>query len=98
MVKVYTSGNFFDDHELSPESRRAILDGLGDRCDKVIVETLSHMIRKEQVETALGSGDRLGGAFGLESTNERVLRYAVNKGWGLKEHTRAASTVPAAVG
>ena len=98
MVKVYTSGNFFDDHELSPESRRAILDGLGDRCDKVIVETLSHMIRKEQVETALGSVDRLEVAFGLESTNERVLRYAVNKVWGLKEHTRAASIVREAGG
>jgi hypothetical protein len=93
LVKVYTSGNFFDDHELRPESRRAVLEELGDRCDKVIVETLSHMIRKEQVEEALKSVDRLEVAFGLESTNERVLRYGVNKMWGLKEHARAAALV-----
>jgi len=93
MVKVYTSGNFFDDHEVSPEIRGKILDGLGDRCDKVIVETLSHMIRKEQVEEALESVDHLEVAFGLESTNERVLRYGVNKMWGLKEHARAAALV-----
>jgi len=30
LVKVYTSGNFFDDHELAPESRRSILEQLGD--------------------------------------------------------------------
>src|SRR5438067_13586597 len=52
LVKVYTSGNFFDDHEVSPEVRERILHDLGDRCDKVIVETLSHLLRKEQVEAA----------------------------------------------
>ncbi len=98
MVKVYTSGNFFDDHELSPDSRRAVLEGLGDRCDKVIVETLSHMIRREQVEEAMTSVDHLEVAFGLESTNDRVLRYGVNKMWGLKEHARAAALVRAAGG
>ena len=98
LVKVYTSGNFFDDHELSPASRKDLLQELGDRCDKVIVETLSHMIRKEQVEEALESVDHLEVAFGLESTNERVLRYGVNKMWGLKEHARAAALVREAGG
>ena len=98
MVKVYTSGNFFDDHELSPDSRRAILEGLGDRCDKVLVETLSHMIRREQVEDAMTHVDRLEVAFGLESTNDRVLRYGVNKVWGLREHAKAAAMVREAGG
>src|SRR6266704_1181158 len=80
LVKVYTSGNFFDDHEVSPEVRERLLTELGDRCDKVIVETLSHLLRADQLEIALG----------LESTDERVLRYAVNKVWGLKEHAQAA--------
>src|SRR2546428_11865268 len=35
--------------------------------------------------------DELEIALGLESTNENVLKYAVNKVWGLKEHARAAS-------
>src|SRR2546428_9466186 len=90
LVKVNTSGNFYDDHELSPTSRKDLLQELGDRCDKVIVETLSHMIRREQVEEALESVDHLEVAFGLESTNDRVLRYGVNKMWGLREHARPA--------
>jgi radical SAM enzyme (TIGR01210 family) len=91
MVKVYTSGNFFDDHEVSPEMRERILTELGDRCDKVIVETLSHLLRREQLEHALRFVDELEVAFGLESTNERVLRYSVNKVWGLEEHSKAAA-------
>jgi len=91
MVKVYTSGNFFDDHEVVPEARDRILQELGDRCDKVIVETLSHLLRKEQVERAMDHIDELEIALGLESTNERVLHHAVNKVWGLKEHGRAAT-------
>src|SRR6266516_2786749 len=34
--------------------------------------------------------DQLEIALGLESTNDRVLRFAVNKVWGLKEHAHAA--------
>ncbi len=93
VAKLYTSGNFFDDHEVVPEIRDTILREIGDRCDKVIVETLSHMVRREQVDRALAFVDALEVAFGLESTNERVLRYSVNKVWGLKEHARAAAMV-----
>lgn len=90
IVKVYTSGNFFDDHEVSPGVRERILTELGDRCDKVIVETLAHLLRKDQLEHAMKYVDDLEIALGLESTDDRVLRYAVNKVWGLKEHARAA--------
>jgi len=93
MVKVYTSGNFFDDHEVVPEMRERILKELGDRCDKVIVETLSHLLRREQLDHAMTFVDELEVAFGLESTNDRVLQYGVNKVWGLKEHAKAAGLV-----
>ncbi len=91
LAKVYTSGNFFDDHEVPPEIRERILTELGDRCDKVIVETLSHLLRRDQLERAVQFVDELEVAFGLESTNEHVLRYAVNKVWGLSEHAKAAA-------
>src|SRR2546430_4666700 len=68
-----------------------LLRELGDRCDKVIVETLSHLLRADQLERAVRFVDELEVAFGLESTNERVLRYAVNKVWGLPEHAKAAA-------
>ncbi len=93
LVKVYTSGNFFDDHEVAPASRERILKELGDRCDKVIVETLSHLLRRDHLDHATKFVDEVEVAFGLESTNERVLQYGVNKVWGLKEHAKAAQLV-----
>src|SRR5207245_4130937 len=86
VLKVYTSENLFDDHEVSPDVRERILTELGDRCDKVIVETLAHLLRRDQLDHALRFVDELEIALGLESTNEKVLRYAVNKEWDLKEH------------
>ena len=91
MVKVYTSGNFFDDHEVVPEMREEILNELGDRCDKVIVETLSHLLRRDHLQRATKFVDELEVAFGLESTDPKVLRHSVNKVWGLEEHARAAA-------
>ena len=91
MVKVYTSGNFFDDHEVAPEMRERILRELGDRCDKIIVETLSHLLRRDQLDAATKHVKELEVAFGLESTNPQVLRHSVNKVWGLEEHARAAA-------
>lgn len=89
-VKVYTSGNFFDDREVFPEVRREILKGLGDRCEKVMVETLSHLVRREPLEEGTRLAQKFEIALGLESANDVVLRQAVNKMWGLKEHVRAA--------
>lgn len=89
-VKVYTSGNFFDEHEVFPESRRAILTALGERCEKVLVETLAHLVRRPPLEEGVRLCQKFEIALGLESANDAVLRHAVNKFWGLREHVRAA--------
>jgi radical SAM enzyme (TIGR01210 family) len=89
-VKVYTSGNFFDEREVFPEVRAAILKGLGERCEKVMVETLSHLVRREPLEEGMRLAQKFEIALGLESANDVVLRHAVNKMWGLREHVRAA--------
>ncbi len=90
-VKVYTSGNFFDDHEVFPEVRGTILKALGERCEKVMVETLAHLVRREPLEEGRRHAQKFEIALGLESANDVVLRHAVNKFWGLREHVRAAS-------
>ncbi|MBI4415521.1 MAG: archaeosine biosynthesis radical SAM protein RaSEA [Euryarchaeota archaeon] len=90
-VKVYTSGNFFDEHEVFPEVRRNVLKALGGRCEKVLVETLAHLVRREPLEEGVRLCPKFEIALGLESANDVVLRHAVNKFWGLKEHVRAAS-------
>src|SRR2546428_7343854 len=68
LVKGYTSGNFFDDHAVSPDVRERILTELGDRCDKGIVETRAHPLRRDQLGHALAFVARRETGLGLEST------------------------------
>src|SRR3989475_12667508 len=76
LVKVYTSGNFFVDHEVSPDVRERILKELGDRCDRVIVETLAHLLRRDKFDSTMRFVGGLKIELVLESTNENVLMYA----------------------
>jgi len=93
LVKVYTSGNFFDERELPPESRRLILKELGDRTEKVIVESLAHLVRPELVREGVEAVGKFEVALGLESANERVHRHAVNKPWGIADHLKAGQVI-----
>ena len=93
LVKVYTSGNFFDERELPPESRKNILKVLGDRADKVIVESLAHLVRANLVQEGVEATGQFEVALGLESANENVHRHAVNKPWGIAEHLKAGQVI-----
>src|SRR2546428_13703969 len=53
MVKVYTSGNFFDDHEGPPNVRARIWTEPGDRARKGIAERLSPLLRQDRRHKAL---------------------------------------------
>src|SRR2546428_13614638 len=72
MGKAYTSGNFFDDHEVSPEVREKILDGLGDRCAKWTVESRSHLLRSAPVEQPMNHVAAPEFALALASTKPSV--------------------------
>lgn len=93
VTKVFTSGSFFDENEVPPDFRRAVLKEFGGRSKKVIVESLPPFTRKELVEEGLGSCDEFEVAFGLESSTPLVLKYSVNKPFGLEHFTKAAGIV-----
>ena len=80
IVKLFTSGSFFDTQELSMSVQQEILDTFFTRARQVSVETrpefLGHMN-----DLDIPSGKRLEIAMGLESANDRVLEYAIAKGF-----------------
>lgn len=79
IVKIYTSGSFLDTFELSPQLRRGILDDLYPLVDGIVVETRHEYITKETLEELSQFRDKLTLAVGLESSNDAVLNYSVNK-------------------
>lgn len=95
IVKIYTSGNFFDEQEVFPDSRAMILQAFGGRAEKVIVESLPHFVRPELVREGLEECGEFEVAMGLESANDVVLRDSVNKFWGLENHRKAADIIHA---
>lgn len=81
-VKIFTSGSFLDKKELPLPARNEILDIVKEKgVRELTVET-----RPEYAEEALSvqsylEGVRLEVAIGLESADERVLKYCINKGF-----------------
>lgn len=93
MVKVYTSGSFLDVREVPEEASSHMLRACADRGARLLVESRPEYITSESLEAALALHDDLELAIGLESANDKVLRYSVNKGFTVADYDRAASVL-----
>jgi len=99
LIKVFTSGSFFDDAEITPEERQRVLDSTKGFLKKsggtLIVESRPQFITKEELETAKATlGDiELTVAIGLESSNDGVLKECINKGFTFDDYKGAASLI-----
>ncbi len=79
IVKIYTSGSFLDTFEISHGLRLRILSDLYPRVDEIVVETRHEYITRQNLESISAFRDKLVLAVGLESSNDAVLNYSVNK-------------------
>jgi archaeosine synthase beta-subunit len=98
-VKVYTSGSFFDEREVPVGSRARVARAFGGRARRLLVETLPEFVTPglvEEMRSALGGEVEV--ALGLESSQEEVLRRAVNKNSPPSAYFDAAARVRAGGG
>jgi radical SAM enzyme (TIGR01210 family) len=96
-IKVYTSGSFFDPKEVPITERKKILDVLAsdDRIVDVVVESRPEFIKTPVIKSfskAL-AGKNLEVGIGLETANDLVREYCVNKGFTTKEYLRAVKVL-----
>ncbi len=87
IVKFFTSGSFFDEKEIPYELQEYAFKKFGD-AEKIVVET-----RPEFVKNAQKFEYPLEIAMGLESSNDRILEYSINKGFRFKPWLREAKRV-----
>ncbi len=96
-LRIFTSGSFFDDRELSPESRRYILDGLSklEGLAELTVESRPEHIDKEGVSMLrAGLPDvEVEVAIGLESSSDRVRDECIGKGFTFQQFERACRCI-----
>ncbi|UCE45923.1 MAG: archaeosine biosynthesis radical SAM protein RaSEA [Methanobacteriota archaeon] len=92
-LKIYTSGSFLDEREIPSCFREKVLKWCAERHARLLVETRAEFVSEEAMTAIAGIHDDLEVAIGLESANDKVLKYAINKNMTVKDFDRAAATV-----
>jgi radical SAM enzyme (TIGR01210 family) len=85
IVKIYTSGSYFDEGEMPKIVSERILNELSEITEKIIVETRPEFVKEETVK----GYEKLEVAIGLESANDFVLEHSINKGFLFEDYLRA---------
>ena len=89
MVKVYTSGTFFEDRENPPEWQGAILRETHERGLDLVIEAQAQMCTPEKIAWVAERHPGCTVAIGLEAYDDTVLRFHVNKGFSTKQWHRS---------
>jgi radical SAM enzyme (TIGR01210 family) len=91
MLKIFTSGSFFDEREISRETLAAIASMLKGRpaLKKLIVETRPKYLTTEKL-TELQVVEHLELAIGLETANDFIRSRYIKKGFSFDEYRAAA--------
>jgi len=92
-LKVYTSGSFLDSCEIPKDVAHHILKESADRGLRLLFESRPEFVNDETLQDALSINEDLEIALGLESANDRVLKYSINKGFSRAGFERAATEI-----
>lgn len=97
MLCVYNSGSFLNDREIDPKARRKILKMIAKEknLEVVIFETRPEFITPEvinEIEEIL-SDKVVEIGVGLETKNDDIREYCLNKGFSLEEYLRKTKLI-----
>lgn len=93
IVKIFTSGSFFDSREIPVEVRETILSGLN--AEKVIIETRPEFVTEKNLTHAKSFFKRIEVAIGLETSSDPIRLNCINKGFTFADFVKAAETAKA---
>lgn len=91
IVKIFNSGSFLDDNEISPKIRLNILKKISETADKISIESRPEYITDKKIKDIkkiIGSTIFEIGV-GLETSNDFVREYSLNKGFNFSEYEKA---------
>ena len=85
MIKVYTSGTFFEDREIPVDFQEAVLTETHERGMHLVVEAQAQLCHSEKLAWLAEKHPGCTVALGLEAYDDVVLRFHVNKGFSVKQ-------------
>lgn len=89
VLKIFTSGSFLDNLEIERESQIKIMKDVMEHYDYIIIESRPEFIERSINYIKQYSG-RLQIAIGLESSNQEILKYSINKNYTFEDFKRAS--------
>ncbi|OGS44882.1 MAG: TIGR01210 family radical SAM protein [Euryarchaeota archaeon RBG_13_57_23] len=92
-LKVYTSGSFLDQREIPREIVNHILQHCKKMGWRLLFESRPEYVTDARLDEVKGIHEDLEIALGLESANDRVLAYSINKGFTVANYVRAAEAI-----
>jgi len=90
LLKIYTSGSFLDICEVPEEVAKKILRHCKERNIRLLFESRPEYISQERLDGLTSAHDDIEVALGLESSNDAILKYSINKGFTVKDYENAA--------
>lgn len=90
VIKIYTSGSFFDEKEVPAPARRHILERVGALTGKMSTEDQPQLLTPELVSEATSLVERFEVGFGMESAHDDVLAHSVNKAFRFRQYEAGA--------
>ena len=93
MVKVYTSGTFFEDEENPVDWQETVLTETAAMGKHLIVEAQAHLCDEEKIAWVAEKHPGCTVAIGLEAYDDEVLKFHCNKGFRIKTWKKAVNTI-----
>ena len=94
-LKIYTSGSFLDECEITSDTSDHMLKRCADANLRLLFESRPEYVTTERLDRVLAIHDDLEIALGLESSNDNVLRYSINKGFAVEDYEKATAVLNA---
>ena len=89
-LKVYTSGSFLDKCEVPDDVSTKILSYCHDNGIRLLFESRPEYVTSSRINEIVRVHDDFEVALGLESSNDRILEYSINKGFNVNDYDRAS--------
>ncbi|HDO19288.1 MAG TPA: TIGR01210 family radical SAM protein [Thermoplasmatales archaeon] len=93
IIKIFTSGSFLDENEIPFKIQERVLKEFASMKEvkKISVETRPDFIDSEKLERlkSIVEPKMFEISLGLESANDSILKYAINKGFTFKDYTES---------
>ena len=95
IVKIFTSGSFLDEKEVPKIALEKILLNLANKTKKISIETRPEYVTEERLKEIRKLVDKsnLEISIGLESANDKILEYSINKGFKFEDYRKAAKII-----